>query len=27
MLKGKNIYDFDPEAPSSTEGGEYPVQK
>ena len=27
MLKGKNIYDFDPEAPTSTEGGEYPVQK
>ncbi len=27
MLKGKNIYDFDPEAPTSTEGGDYPVQK
>jgi hypothetical protein len=27
MLKQKNIYDFDPEAPTSTEGGEYPVQK
>lgn len=27
MLVQKNIYDFDPEAPTSTEGGEYPVQK
>ena len=27
MLVQKNIYDFDPEAPTSTEGGEYPIQK
>ncbi len=27
MLVQRNIYDFDPEAPTSTEGGEYPVQK
>jgi hypothetical protein len=27
MLKMKNIYEVDPETPSGTEGGDYPVQK
>lgn len=27
MLKEKNIYEVDPETPSGTEGGDYPVQK
>jgi TonB-linked SusC/RagA family outer membrane protein len=27
MLKGRNTYDYDPEAPEGTEGGDYPVQK
>lgn len=27
MLKEKNIYEIDPETPSGTEGGDYPVQK